>query len=99
MKRSLLIGATLLFALTAFGCSDDEDPVRADGGDASTDSGAKDSGTTDAGPITPGIDSGTDAGRDSGLDSGTIPDTGVQDAGKPPDASSSTADAGGLDAG
>lgn len=53
MKRSWLIGAALVFSLTAVGCDDDdaEDPsVGPDAGDAST-----------GGKIDGGLDSGLDA--------------------------------------
>ena len=63
MKRSWLIGAALVFSLTAVGCNDDDDDddgtTRVDGGDAG---GAR----IDAG----GIDSGTDAGRGDAGDAG-----------------------------
>lgn len=62
MKRSWLIGAALVFSLTAVGCNDDDDTT------TTKDGGAGDSGVkTDAGTI----DGGLDAGRDSGTDAST----------------------------
>ena len=62
MKRSWLIGAALVFSLTAVGCKDDdeEDPPKKDGGaqDAGRDAGG---GTLDG-----GADGGMDAGKDGG---------------------------------
>jgi hypothetical protein len=102
MKRSMLIGAALVFALTAVGCSDDDEDT-APKPDAGSDSGRPADAGSDAAIINPGIDSGLgdagDAGSpgtDSGLDSGRT--DAATDAGVPADASSTTADASGLDA-
>lgn len=64
MKRSWLIGAALVFSLTAVGCKDDDE----DDGPATTVDGGTDAGSkTDAGGGGPiiGIDGGTDAGLDA----------------------------------
>ena len=64
MKRSWLIGAALVFSLTAIGCNDDEDEdkvtttkdgggvdsgVKSDGGLGGIDAGRTDAGASDAG--------------------------------------------------
>jgi hypothetical protein len=73
MKRSWLIGAALVFSLTAVGCKDDDDEgsPTTPGADSGTDAGSK----TDAGPII-GIDGGTDAGLDAKVPTSDAGDAG-----------------------
>jgi len=77
MKRSWLIGAALVFSLTAVGCKDDdEDDDPTPTTDAGKDASVTDAGKPDGGPIV-GIDGGTDAG----LDATTPPSDAGADAG------------------
>ena len=67
MKRSWLIGAALVFSLTAVGCNDDDDEGTTPARDGGTDSGV-DGGLRDAGGLDSGLDAAIpgDAGRDAG---------------------------------
>lgn len=70
MKRSWLIGAALVFSLTAVGCKDDDEDEEIPKVDAGPDSGVKtDAGSgMDGGSIDSGLKDGgtTDGGADGG---------------------------------
>ena len=72
MKRSWLIGAALVFSLTAVGCSDDDDgeDPKTDGGGTPTDGGGI---KTDGGGVVTPMDGG---GIDGGLKDGGPTDAG-----------------------
>jgi hypothetical protein len=88
MKRSWLIGAALVFSLTAVGCKDDDD----DGEDPKADGGTPGDAGNNTGTDAGGIDAG---GLDSGLPDAAVP----VDSSVPADAATTTTDASGLDAG
>ena len=98
MQRSWLIGAALVFALTAVGCKDDdEDPDTTPVGDSGTprDGGPVVTPGNDAGPVGGG---GMDAGNDAGSIDARVPDATTPPADAAPAADSSTTTAVGLDA-
>lgn len=61
MKRSWLIGAALVFSLSAVACGDDDEGDEGNKTDSGVDGGSR---------IDSGVDGGLDAGKDAGKDAG-----------------------------